>query len=195
MRASHLNWALEHFKRGRSLKYWFGLEASDVIAISAAVIALASVVVAVWQVKLSKRHNVLSVKPQVYVSGYFVRGTDIYLALGNFGVGPAMIKSVTLRSKDLDVVRSIKNYSDYKNIFLDFGFNLSDFDHKAMSFDVDIPVGCGKELKFLELHYHQEQYDLFVEVASFLSSLEIEVIYECIYQNNYSAFLPAAKML
>ncbi|WP_274005490.1 hypothetical protein, partial [Vibrio parahaemolyticus] len=44
LRCSPLNAALEHFKRGRSLKYWFGLEASDVIAISAAVIALASVV-------------------------------------------------------------------------------------------------------------------------------------------------------
>ena len=48
--------------------FWFGLQASDVIAISAACIALISGVIALWQGWLMRRHNILSVTPHIDIA-------------------------------------------------------------------------------------------------------------------------------
>ncbi len=69
----------------------FKLSSESVISMSAIVIAVASISISVWQGLETKKHNRLSVRPNLEI--YFTRGSESTgFLLINTGLGPAMIK-------------------------------------------------------------------------------------------------------
>ena len=59
-------------------------------------IALIALLLALWEGYQNRRHNKLSMKPNLYFEGHLVRGEPIGLFLVNGGVGPAIILSARL---------------------------------------------------------------------------------------------------
>lgn len=77
------------------------LEPSDWISIAAVVIALSAMGVAIWQGYLSRKHNILSVRPRLQV--HLDTRNGIVLTLQNQGLGPAIVKgfSITYGGKEI----------------------------------------------------------------------------------------------
>ncbi|WP_141238828.1 hypothetical protein [Vibrio metoecus] len=176
------------------MKYWFDLNASDVIAICALFIALCSLFVTFLQVCLSRAHNILSVKPQLYISSHFVIGDNIVFSMGNSGVGTALIKGVYVKTQELPELIELSSYSDYELMLNSIGIDIKSKLHKVRTFNSDIPIGVGQEVNFIEFIYSDDHKFIFKEMIKVLASLEITVHYECIYQRKFTAQLTAAKL-
>lgn len=69
------------------------INSSDVIALSAVVIAVCSLGVSIWQGYLARRHNQLSVKPYVYLNWHLSHGDNVTCQIKNDGLGTAFINS------------------------------------------------------------------------------------------------------
>ena len=69
------------------------MESSDYIAGAAAVIALCALAVSIWQGRVMRFHQMLSVKPHIDIDYKFFPGKPIEIRMLNNGVGPAIIKS------------------------------------------------------------------------------------------------------
>ena len=67
------------------------MDISDYISLSSAIIALSAMGIAVWQGYLARKHNILSVTPNLQINTNSVDG--ILLSLLNNGLGPAVIES------------------------------------------------------------------------------------------------------
>lgn len=78
------------------ISFYLSLEASEKIAVASTIIALASFSVAIWQGRLSRRHNILSVKPipEITSANY---ENSLSVTLRNNGSGPLIIKSLTVK--------------------------------------------------------------------------------------------------
>ena len=71
-----------------------GVSAADIIATSAAVIALLAMGATFWQAAIARKHNKLSVRPLLTRSQYRnfgPEGTSYRIGVVNVGVGPALI--------------------------------------------------------------------------------------------------------
>jgi hypothetical protein len=75
-----------------------GITTDNVIAISAVIIALAALAVAVYEGAMSRRHNRLSVMPLLEID-YHLRGTAGYygVSVANQGLGPALVTHCVLQ--------------------------------------------------------------------------------------------------
>jgi hypothetical protein len=66
------------------------------LAVCGLLIALSASVATIWQGKLTRQHNRLSVKPILSVEGTAVINEPVSIILKNTGLGPAIIKSYAL---------------------------------------------------------------------------------------------------
>ena len=73
------------------------MDASVVVATGAAVIAVASLAVSVYQARTSRTHNRQSLRPHLEFRDSFPRGGTAGLRLSNSGLGPAAITHTSLR--------------------------------------------------------------------------------------------------
>lgn len=73
------------------------LAADDIIAIATVVVAIVALGVALWEGKISRRHNRLSVMPLLTIR-HHLGGSQRFLGLSvaNDGLGPALITACTL---------------------------------------------------------------------------------------------------
>lgn len=76
------------------------MDASDYIAISAVVIALASLYVAVKQSNLAREHNRLSVRPFLTIYRKQFLNQPIEYSLENRGIGPAIVNKFSVLVDD-----------------------------------------------------------------------------------------------
>lgn len=67
---------------------------SDVIAISSAFIALLALVATIWQARISREHNRLSVRPMFHHVDERFWGEYVTLGIENAGLGPGMIDEI-----------------------------------------------------------------------------------------------------
>lgn len=67
-----------------------------VIAISAAIIALASLFVSIWSAVATRKHNRLSVTPHLRVDYSHKPGEPVRVILSNNGIGTAIIKNFAI---------------------------------------------------------------------------------------------------
>lgn len=72
------------------------MDASTIVATSATVIAVVSLVVSVSEARATRRHNRLSVRPLLEMQHRWIEGQKSGLRLINYGVGPATVVSSLL---------------------------------------------------------------------------------------------------
>ena len=76
------------------IELWSRLNTSDVIAMSAVLVALCALVTTLWQAHVARAHNRLSVRPHLAWNINRVRanrGCELVFTLENCGVGPAIV--------------------------------------------------------------------------------------------------------
>jgi hypothetical protein len=69
---------------------------SDYIAAGAAFISVVACSISIWQASLSKKHNLLSIRPMLHYDCGIV-DNDLILIIKNTGMGPAIIKSWSVK--------------------------------------------------------------------------------------------------
>lgn len=79
------------------------MESGDFIAISAAIIALASLYVSVEQSRLTRLHNKLSVRPYLCIYRKQFLNQPVEYILENHGLGPAIINGFSVLVDDHEV--------------------------------------------------------------------------------------------
>lgn len=73
----------------------WGLGASDVTAIAGVFIALIAIVISIWQVIVSRKHDLISVRPILSYSTFMNDEIGKYvITICNVGGGPAIIKEI-----------------------------------------------------------------------------------------------------
>ncbi|MDB5802275.1 MAG: hypothetical protein JWL63_3214 [Rhodocyclales bacterium] len=77
-----------------------GLQASDYIAISSALIALITFGATIWQAHIAHHHNRLSVMPRLVTTCGLRHGGSACLTVKNSGLGPALLMSCTITLLD-----------------------------------------------------------------------------------------------
>lgn len=69
---------------------------SDIIAIAAAAIAFITFVASLWQARITRIHNRLSVRPAMEIFCAKNQSAGYLIRIENHGLGPARIKSIIL---------------------------------------------------------------------------------------------------
>lgn len=167
--------------------FWGHTSSSDIIAISAAFIALCSGCIALWQGWLMRRHNVLSVTPHIDISCNLVIGQPISLSIGNHGIGPAIVRELSYAKLDGSKI-TLSSYDAYKSALSDMGIELDDFAHIVRDFPDNTPIGVGKDFEFITFPDSESDSSQNRFLSKKLESAKIEIFYECIYGRSFRAF-------
>jgi hypothetical protein len=75
------------------------MPAETIVAVSGVVIAVAALLVAVWQGVVARRHNRISVTPHLRLDS-FMGKLPLSIVLSNRGVGPAIVKDIAIYSHE-----------------------------------------------------------------------------------------------
>ena len=128
------------------------------------IIAVSAVIVSIWQVRLSQRHNQLSVRPYLdFFSGY--QEASVWeVTLTNEGVGPAILQKmeVTYKGETRNNWDFVLQDSLMRKIWLN-----------SAVFAPPSPFAANKEITLLKLNREEVKGPLGIKVR-----LEYESIYE-----------------
>ncbi|HDY7531307.1 hypothetical protein ABRZ82_21690 [Vibrio vulnificus] len=162
--------------------FWFGLQASDVIAISAACIALISGVIALWQGWLMRRHNILSVTPHIDIAKSLIPGKPINMVMSNHGVGPAIIDEISFVKPDGSKI-VLSTYESYESAFLSVGVELNSLTHLTRQLSSGTPIGTGKDIELFSVsHSDPSRHRQLIDIVE---EMEFKVSYKCVYGKSY----------
>ncbi|MFC1588928.1 hypothetical protein ACFL3P_01505 [Pseudomonadota bacterium] len=158
------------------------LTSSDITAISAVVVAIVAVGISLWQGYVTRRHNHLSVKPDIGLCTDIVVGHDISCSLFNNGIGPAFIKSLTLSYKN--EVFNLNKHEAYKLLFSKFGVDLDTTQHLACTYD-EPTFSQNTEYMLFKFTNSSKDTELRDALVKYFPDININITYECIYGNSF----------
>lgn len=162
---------------------YFDLSNSDVIAISAIVIALASLLVAVWQAALTRKHNKLSVKPHLTLESVMSTGHDIEVLLCNNGIGTACLKSfnIVIEGKR----HNISNVYDLNSLLKRDNFHLDKTNVSFYPYTGNNTIRAGDSVTLL--HFAGSASDTIIasDIVIELGLMTFQIEYECLYGERY----------
>ncbi|MDD2337727.1 MAG: hypothetical protein PHD01_14285 [Geobacteraceae bacterium] len=158
------------------------MEASDCIAISAAVIALASLYVAVEQTRLSRKHNRLSVRPFLSIYRKQFKNHPVEYVLENRGLGPAVIKKFSVLVDNCEVDAANENVLlhalDLLSLSRDgVGGNLPG---KAES------LIAGQSIAILQFGKSKDDPALYQTLLNELPRLKFSIQYQSMYEEDFT---------
>jgi hypothetical protein len=149
------------------------LDPATVVAICATIIALASLVLTIVQVRATHDHNRKSVLPVLQMGTSFGVGEPAGLALTNVGLGPARIVSSSVRVGSQDFGEFSKESIDKVRATLKQRPRASTFRNGAY-----LAADCRVALLYVD-NYDPDEH---AELRHLLhDELEIEFVYESIY--------------
>jgi len=122
------------------------LDTSDVIALLAAFVGALALLLTLWQGRLTRRHNRLSVRPHMDWFRERTPGRNPNIRVMNYGLGPAIIDSVTITFKDKSFVVSNHQLSPELQAAIQAGPFFTEWD----IFTPDTPIKAGHELNLFE---------------------------------------------
>ena len=165
------------------------LSNSDWIAVSSAIVAFCALAIAIWQGYLTRRHNVLSVRPYLEVVVTSSMLAKSHLVLKNGGLGPAVLDLVQFvyKKKTIDI-RTNASYTEFlKLLALDFG------DVKAEWYvpDKHSIISPGESIQLLAVSSERDALKLKKAFDAVLSVTSVVVEYKCMYGKNYRSELDA----
>ena len=154
-----------------------------IISISAIFIALSSLIVAIWQNILTRKHNKLSVKPLICIDYHFTDDEELNgIYLDNTGLGPAIIKSFRVFIDEDEILSLNKN-------FLVINELIKTFNNLNIKYLVDKTI----EKKLIEninsIYYNikflENIYDCYIELNEIFIDL-LYIVIETIGKNKFS---------
>lgn len=159
------------------------LQNSDLIAMSAAAIALCALGVSIWQAVLMRRHNILSLKPHLEVHVSTIN-ESYDISIINNGFGPAIINKIYVKLGNSS--QDIKCESDYKalvGLFVKNG-NLEDYSYLAL--DDNSAVSSGQKITILSVPIKNNKQEILNKFDESIRKSEIHVEYTSLYEEQYS---------
>ncbi|WP_253652467.1 MULTISPECIES: hypothetical protein [unclassified Vibrio] len=156
---------------------------SDLIAISAVLIASASFIVSFWQGYLLRKHNVLSVKPHLTLESVMSTNEDIHFYIRNDGLGTAIIKNFKVEVNG--ATHEIVSAQDLCRILANEKFHSDKLDIGFENIDKNSAIRAGASRTIV--HYGGSAKDVLVasDIVLELSSIYFIVEYECMYGKKY----------
>lgn len=172
------------------------LSNSDWIAISSAVVAICALVTSIWQGYLSRRHNVLSVRPHLeVVVTSSIHGTN-HLALKNGGLGPAVLDSVQFVHRKGSI--NILSGASYMEFLRLLALDLGEVEVRWYVPDQHSIVSQGESIQLLAVSCNENTNALSLKAAfdTAFSETTVAVEYRCMYgkihRSKLDAFEPIA---
>lgn len=158
--------------------------ASEVIAISAVVVALSAFIVSVWQGISSRKHNRLSVKPLVDINLSTGPSGDASVALTNSGVGPALLQSFSVLYQNKKYIfNSTKTHNE---LFKSIGVDLRQVHWSAGRHLKDAALGVGESIIMLNIEDTSQCRVQTEKMYEAIKTMQFEVEYQSIYGEVYS---------
>ncbi|MDP2228974.1 MAG: hypothetical protein Q8J78_16030 [Moraxellaceae bacterium] len=158
------------------------LSNSDIIAISAVVIAALAFIATMWQGFLARQHNRLSVRPLIDFDFNKSPDTNISISIKNLGVGAAIIKSIHIISNEK---------TEYLNVDaitrLAKSYRMSFPKTIVAMIEPDSAIAAGQHITLIEFVDTASESQFRSNVERLLADSRIHVKYECLYKNTYGA--------
>ena len=160
------------------------MESSDIIAISAAFIALCAFFTTLWQGYLTRAHNKLSVKPSLNFDQTLRHsGIDIKYTVKNSGLGPAIIKAFAL------IIDGKKYFvttrEDVYRAFEILGVKLEECAWNMQIFEEGSSIAVNDFFDLLSFPNSIEDVELNQKLRDVLPRLDFHIEYECFYGNRF----------
>jgi hypothetical protein len=151
------------------------LSSDRIIGIAATAIALASLVLSVWAGIQTRHHNRLSVMPKLSVLNNFTTEPPFGWVLSNKGLGPAIVKKVTI-FVDNKPVPSDK-YGGWDNATKQLGIR-----HFVTTRTfVEESIKAGEKIVILEIPPKEMTNERMSQLRNVIERLKIEIVYESFY--------------
>ena len=157
------------------------MEASNVIAISAAIIALASLYVAIQQNGLARKHNKLSVRPFLAIYRKQFKGKPIEYSIENRGIGPAIVKAFQVLVDGKEVAASDGNCIYAAMDALEIDRNIVG----GHLFGPNEVLKAGQEVIVLRFPVSGDDEAVHKELLGKLPRMKFKIEYESMYEEKY----------
>lgn len=149
----------------------------SITEISTIVIALSAFILTMWQVFLSKKHNLLSIQPAVCSSStYNYDGFSSEII--NKGAGVAIVDIFQFYIHGSEV--TFKEFqADIRDLVKDYEHTLSDFTLKPGSF-----IAAGEKFNVFDMQFENNVDKKFI--SSFRQRYSLFIEYHCLYGRKFS---------
>lgn len=172
------------------------MTSADQIATSAAIIAFFAFVTSIWQAYISRKHNILSIKPAVEIL-VDTRGEVAFtISLTNHGLGPARIKSIhgTVSNITYELTKSGVAEFLVSQLKVEGVINVT-----VKSFDVDdhTYIAPSKEIELIKIQADDptKQQQIANSAINALKNIKLIIDYECIYNKIYATTFDGKNVL
>lgn len=146
-----------------------------VLSIGTLFIAVLALITSVWNAYSTRKHNRLSVKPNLTVHNE-ISSERIIFSLENNGVGPAIIKSFALISGDKEIT-CIDGLA-YDSALDNLGVNLY---HERYTPSIEEHIPAQKVIQLFKT-LSQQEVNLEQSLETVLQNLKFKVVYTSIYE-------------
>jgi len=150
---------------------WISQNAQTVIAISAIIISVISLAVAIVALYTQRKHNKLSVKP----IPHFSKGdyeNHIFVKIKNYGLGPLKIENFEIK----------KNKSTFKRLIDSFDGLASKVTWETFTDDIEGRVlAPQKEFVLIQASFTSEQNDIKQAIRESLAKTTLTIQSSCVY--------------
>ena len=159
---------------------------SEITALSSVFIAFFAFIVAILQGFITRKHNILSLRPLVSFHNKMALTKDIYIGLSNHGVGPAIITSVYYFI-DNDKYE-LKGGNDFQSLIERIGLTDINFNLECnLSVGNTVIPASGNSVLLNFLNVSCEHLDKTEINEKILKALPTFIInYKCTYNKKYT---------
>jgi hypothetical protein len=158
------------------------MDPGDYIALSAAVIALASLYTSVRQTQLTREHNKLSVRPLLMIYRKQFENHPVEYVLENRGLGPAIISKFSVMVDD----REVKSANDNVLLCALDILGLSRNDVGGHLPGEEMSLVAGQAVSLLKFGRSMEDSTLYKSLMDKLPRLKFEITYQSMYDDEFS---------
>ena len=156
---------------------WINNHYELIVAISAVLISIISLFVALKTLKIQQKHNKLSVKPLAHFSKADYQN-KIYIKIKNYGLGPLIIKKLEIK----------KNNKKYKRLIDTFEVLASKIMWDTFTDIVDNRVlAPQKEFLLIQVSFTDKQDKIREEIRKSLAETTLTLTYQSIYNDEQKA--------
>ncbi len=159
------------------------ISSSDYIAVASAVVAFCALAVSIWQGAITRRHNILSVRPHVELQYVAIRGEPQKLTLRNVGLGPAIGIRVKIVINGISI--ELDDERSYMNLIVAFDCGGIFTECVHYSFDAQSALGMGETLEIFNISSSHSADQLWEKFGRAGRKLEVTTEYKDIYGTKY----------
>ncbi|MFI8737441.1 hypothetical protein ACIGKM_16135 [Ectopseudomonas toyotomiensis] len=162
------------------------LSNSDIIAICAAFVSLLALGITIWQGLLTRRHNILSVKPFIDFERHVSQKGNILFIIRNNGIGTAIITSATIENHGHSREFKPESLGEFAK-----NYPISWAGGHITHIDPPTALSSGASFSMIEIEQIENNED-FKNTIRLLRDSTIHIEYECMYGKKHKAFSTCA---